>query len=523
MSTSTQRGATEADTTEANKNILAALIVKADGDGNKEVKECLRAYKLGNSTKSIEASLKKYKPEALIKTLAFLNVKYDNTDKLKKAEIITELICRIENLLLDKCGMCGRQFATELDEQLLLQCKLCGQNTHLACLKTLLGGSYHDDLTSEEVARLINPLKLKGLHYLCDTCTKDTIPSEPGKKDGAKEQIVVGNNSPQSQKTNEISATPAEDDATRNAENEKPWRDRSDVCMLFLQSKCPHGISGKQCEKFHPRICNSYRKNGSHSKYGCSKGNACALYHPVICPNSLKSRKCFNNDCSYKWHLPRTIRVANNRPRHSQQLQYSNNPNNYHDNRQANILHRHRNFRSWKMQGQSHNDNNHYCDNINNNGFICDISDANDFPYLNGALQREGGCPGGDNQTGPSRPNPSSGSYTGKTNNLNNFSFHFLAQKLQDSIAQQVQAAFQQINIPDQIQKEISKLQIHSKSTQSNQAAVTDPKLVQLPAHIGNPLQYPQQMVQELQLPYQQTYYQYPPAPHQDSVNQLQY
>ena len=80
MSTQAQRGD---DTTEANKNILAALIVKADAEENKEVKECLRAYKVGNSTKSIEASLKKFKVDPLIKTLAFLNVKYVNNENTK--------------------------------------------------------------------------------------------------------------------------------------------------------------------------------------------------------------------------------------------------------------------------------------------------------------------------------------------------------------------------------------------------------------------------------------------------------
>ena len=74
--------------------------------------------------------------------------------------------------------ICGRAFATGLEEKLLLQCELCGQNFHDSCLKELLGSKYHEDITSDEVRNFINPLNLAGFHYLCSSCSNHTIPSE---------------------------------------------------------------------------------------------------------------------------------------------------------------------------------------------------------------------------------------------------------------------------------------------------------------------------------------------------------
>ena len=163
--------------TEANKDIIASLITLADANENKEARHCLRSYKIDAHTKSLEAGFNKFTKETIIKSLEFLHVD-GNLNKFVKSKNITELICRIQNLLLDECNICKQQFATKLDEKLLLQCKLCGQNMHFDCLKTLLGNKYCDELTSEEVSLIINPLGLDGLHYLCGSCSITTIPSE---------------------------------------------------------------------------------------------------------------------------------------------------------------------------------------------------------------------------------------------------------------------------------------------------------------------------------------------------------
>ena len=527
---------------EANANILALLVVKADAEEHcKEVKDCLRAYKLNHQTKMLEAAFNKFNKDTLIKTLDFLNVTSDNIIKYKKQRIVTELICRIENLLLDQCGICGNQFATELNEKLLLQCKLCGQNAHLACLKTLLGESYHEELTSEDVLRLINPLKLDGLHYLCSSCSKSTIPSDDGKIEGSKSQEMGGNSkdkgevvvTSQRQQTEGIDQSLKELDPSTHEEDDKPWRERNDLCNLFLQSKCPFGITGKKCNNFHPKVCNPYRKNGSHPKYGCRKGNACTFYHPDICPNSMKSHTCLNQECAYRWHLPRTVRVSNNRKRHSQITQYSDNYNRY-SNRQINTRNFDRNsHKPYRHRHYSPKHNYNYNSHNNNIdvAYEYDISNDNDFPHL-GCTQQRGDPSGGDNMLNKSRLQYNNGSCynknTGRFNN-ENFSLPFLAQHLQDSITQQVQRAFQHLNIPNQIQQELSKLQAHSNEDANRQMPHTNSpenpiaayhKLLQNPGQMNQMLDSQEPLQATQPPPVLQNYYQ---PQHQGLLNQQQY
>ena len=78
-----------------------------------------------------------------------------------------ELICRIQNLLIDKCQFCSCNFATAKTEKLLFKCCLCGQNVHTSCLQNLLGNKFDNEMTATDVKLLINPLNISSLHF-CD-------------------------------------------------------------------------------------------------------------------------------------------------------------------------------------------------------------------------------------------------------------------------------------------------------------------------------------------------------------------
>ena len=146
-----------------NKEILAELITKADLDEtHKEVKECLRAYKLEATEKALHNAIKKFTRDTILKTLLFLNVNGTSVSNMNKPDMAKELICRVQNFLVDNCGECGNDFATTIEEPLLLQCELCGQNMHIDCLKKkLLGNHYHEGITCEQVKSLIDPFGLK--------------------------------------------------------------------------------------------------------------------------------------------------------------------------------------------------------------------------------------------------------------------------------------------------------------------------------------------------------------------------
>ena len=163
----------------SNEEILASLCSTADlKDDNQDVRDCLRAYKLGLTEKAYKTVFNRFNKDTLIKTLLFLNVDKGDWENILKTNVINELICRIQNLLLDNCGMCLSNFATGIDEISLLQCEMCGQGIHRQCLKSLLGDKFREDITPNEVKLLINPYGLEGIHYLCNSCSKTSIPTD---------------------------------------------------------------------------------------------------------------------------------------------------------------------------------------------------------------------------------------------------------------------------------------------------------------------------------------------------------
>ena len=83
------------------------------------------------------------------------------------------------------------------------------------------------------------------------------------------------------------------------------------ICEKYAQNTCDHGISGKGCDHYHPKMCCHYIRFGPHGKRGCNKTN-CDYFHPKLCKHSLKpvpQRVFTNHSCSY-FHLPRTRRNA---------------------------------------------------------------------------------------------------------------------------------------------------------------------------------------------------------------------
>ena len=74
------------------------------------------------------------------------------------------------------------------------------------------------------------------------------------------------------------------------------------ICRYYRIGKCN---KGENCEFRHPEKCIKYCRNG---RDGCGGGfRECQLLHPVLCRNSLRSRECFDMNCTLA-HLKGTIR-----------------------------------------------------------------------------------------------------------------------------------------------------------------------------------------------------------------------
>ena len=51
-------------------------------------------------------------------------------------------------------------------------------------------------------------------------------------------------------------------------------------CKYFLNSRCKHGVSGKECKFKHQKTCRRWLNYGNHKKYGCTLREKCENFHP---------------------------------------------------------------------------------------------------------------------------------------------------------------------------------------------------------------------------------------------------
>ena len=91
-------------------------------------------------------------------------------------------------------------------------------------------------------------------------------------------------------------------------------------CPRYLGTRdCPHGrngdilISGEACPLLHPKLCRRWCSDGSHNRYGCTRGRQCVYYHPKLCRNSLQKKHCSVENCKFT-HLRGTYRGYQERP-----------------------------------------------------------------------------------------------------------------------------------------------------------------------------------------------------------------
>ena len=92
----------------------------------------------------------------------------------------------------------------------------------------------------------------------------------------------------------------------------KNMQSQANICQHFKMNRCKFGSSGRKggkCENFHPKKCYFYMFYGPWSKKnpdGCNL-EKCTDYHPALCHQSLKSKTCNREQCTYS-HLVGTVK-----------------------------------------------------------------------------------------------------------------------------------------------------------------------------------------------------------------------
>ena len=285
----------------SDEDILAELCVEAE-KLSVEVRNCLRVYNLKSSTKHLKSLFNPFKKSVIVESLKFLNVSVANWNK---DVCIHELICRIQNLLIDKCQFCSCNYATGREQKLLLQCHLCGQNMHDKCLKNLLGEKFTNDLTLSDVNSIINPFNISTMHFLCGRCSKETIPQAMDSNDCVKSTPTkdVPENITSSETDPKLPISPDTNLIQKNKPN------KSKLCHFYARGTCKHGKEGINCKYDHPTYCQLLLSHGRTSRKGCDKGDECKDFHPKMCYSSLRKHECYNDRCPF-FHVKGTKRVA---------------------------------------------------------------------------------------------------------------------------------------------------------------------------------------------------------------------
>jgi hypothetical protein len=155
-----------------------------------------------------------------------------------------------------------------------------------------------------------------GFVWLCKGCTDELNPIVPRKSKSRHNSVSFQDDSNTNLSQDLTSSSPT----LENGKNELLHKlnnhesdSKSDICDKYKVGKCPHGYKGtklvdnKPCPKSHPPKCNKFLRFGSKGAKGCKKGRDCKYFHPILCKFSLKSRTCFDPECSFP-HLKGTQR-----------------------------------------------------------------------------------------------------------------------------------------------------------------------------------------------------------------------
>ena len=141
-------------------SVIGELCLLAPTD---DIKRCIKTYQYGKDLDRLRKDFNGFTKPILEDTLSFLQIP-DQKDYLKSSNV-HNLICRIQNLLPERCSICNESYCVRLEDNPLLQCVMCGQDVHRQCFLLQLG-AVDPNMDSDSLSSIINPHKIKNLYYL---------------------------------------------------------------------------------------------------------------------------------------------------------------------------------------------------------------------------------------------------------------------------------------------------------------------------------------------------------------------
>ena len=143
----------------ANKAILQKLVDECDDE---EAASVLRCYTIGAKGADIRKDMNKLKLALLKKCATYLGLYPEEDTKKLKADIITDIMIRLNSLLKDLCGICGDYYNNELQETPLFTCLICHQGCHRPCFEAI-----------KTLFQTLDANQTKALQFICTSCHSD--------------------------------------------------------------------------------------------------------------------------------------------------------------------------------------------------------------------------------------------------------------------------------------------------------------------------------------------------------------
>ena len=214
------------------------------------------------------------------------------------------------------------------------QCKICeaeychttAENTHGNTTKCLICNRYSHGACYKEM------LMTAGIYYVCTECVDWAKPNKSQsdtQPDSAAEDLNISQisrhasiSSDKADDDNEASKLPtAPPQGDHPIPNDTPAsappktdlisdtsqlerdteeateKSKKQICPLYVQGTCPHGLRGVNCQYEHPKRCRRFSAYGTDPHRGCRRGRDCWFYHPKHCQNSVQMKLCLNTKC----------------------------------------------------------------------------------------------------------------------------------------------------------------------------------------------------------------------------------